>query len=400
LGAAVVGNIDGIALHLRHQDLQIGGDYRGIAINGDVRQAGEMREPAINRGLVIGAKHLIGDILSPARAGEILAAIEKPVFHPACRDMILACGVGAGRMAGDEVIDFESVFDGANAVFEAFVVAHGSLPYVWAIANGEERIRRTAAESSLFVIDEDGMTSPIAPASWAEKNSRPSGMAIMARAPQPSTGIAYSPITLPSGAMRPILLATFSVNQRSPSGATVTPRKEAFGVFTGHSLIRPCKSMRPSALALVSTNQMLPSGCAAMARGSLFGVGILYSLTCPSMLMRPIWPASYSLNQRSPSRTTSDSGRHPGVSPCENSVTAPHGVMRATRLTCASENHTFPSGPAAMPSGPAPTVGSGNSVVAPDGVMRPIRLLAFSQNHNAPSAAGVMPIGRLSGVGV
>jgi hypothetical protein len=49
-------------------------------------------------------------------------------------------------MAGDEVIDFEPVFDGANAVFEAFVVAHGLLPYVCAIANGKERIRRTAAE--------------------------------------------------------------------------------------------------------------------------------------------------------------------------------------------------------------------------------------------------------------
>src|SRR5215813_1867564 len=96
---------------------------------------------------------------------------------------------------------------------------------------------------------------------------------------QPATGIAYSPITLPSGAMRPILLEKFSVNQRSPSGATVTPRNEASGVFTGHSVTRPCASMRPRALALVSTNQMLPSGCTAMARGSLFGVGILYSVT-------------------------------------------------------------------------------------------------------------------------
>src|SRR5262249_36938577 len=84
---------------------------------------------------------------------------------------------------------------------------------------------------------------------------------------------------LPSGAMRPILLEKFSVNQRSPSGATVTPRKEAFGVFTGHSVTHPSASMRPSALALVSTNQMLPSGCTVMARGSLFGVGILYSVT-------------------------------------------------------------------------------------------------------------------------
>ena len=138
---------------------------------------------------------------------------------------------------------------------------------------------------------------------------------MMARAPQLSPAIAYSPMTVPSGAMRPILLEKFSVNQRSPSGATVTPRSDASGVFTGHSVTRPCASMRPSALALVSTNQMLPSGCVTMARGSQFGVGSWYSVTWPSMLMRPICPASYSLNQRSPSRTTSESGRQPGVRP-------------------------------------------------------------------------------------
>src|SRR5438477_272009 len=106
----------------------------------------------------------------------------------------------------------------------------------------------------------------MAPMSCAEKNRRPSASAVMARAPQPAAGIVYSPMILPFGAMRPILLARFSVNQRSPSGATATPRSEAFGVLTGNSLIRPCASMRPSALPRVSTNQMLPSGCAATAR--------------------------------------------------------------------------------------------------------------------------------------
>src|SRR5215470_1592004 len=118
------------------------------------------------------------------------------------------------------------------------------------------------------------------------------------------------------------------------------------------------------------------------------------------MLIRPICPASYSLNHNWPPRTTNESGRQPGVSPCENSATAPPGVMRPTRLTLPSENQMFPSGPATMPSGPAPTVGTGNSVIAPDVVIRPILLPAFSQNHNAPSAAGVIPTGRLFGVGV
>ena len=77
------------------------------------------------------------------------------------------------------------------------------------------------------------MTSPIAPASCAEKNSRPSGCAMIARAPQFGPPIGYSPITSPCGDMRPILLAKFSVNHNSPSGATVTPRGEASGVRTG-----------------------------------------------------------------------------------------------------------------------------------------------------------------------
>ena len=54
LAAAVVGDLDRIALGLRHQDLQIGRDHGGIAVDRDVRQAGEMREPACDRGLVAG----------------------------------------------------------------------------------------------------------------------------------------------------------------------------------------------------------------------------------------------------------------------------------------------------------------------------------------------------------
>src|SRR5271166_3143728 len=174
--------------------------------------------------------------------------------------MLAAAGVGAGRMAGDDVVDFQTILDGADALFQAAVGCHLSAPF-------------------LCFVHRRGITSPMAPASCAEKNSRPSGIATMARAPHPSTGIGYSPTTFPPGVMCPILLEAFSVNQRSPSGATATPRSEALGVLTGHSVMRPCASMRPSALALVSTNQILPSGCAAMARGSLFAVGISYSVT-------------------------------------------------------------------------------------------------------------------------
>ena len=98
----------------------------------------------------------------------------------------------------------------------------------------------------------------------AVKNSLPSGHAAMQRAPAVATGIAYSPAMVPSGFMRPIL--SVSVNQRSPSRATHTPRTDASSVVTGCSVILLSRSMRPSAFALVSTNHKLPSGCNAMAR--------------------------------------------------------------------------------------------------------------------------------------
>ena len=89
----------------------------------------------------------------------------------------------------------------------------------------------------------------------------------MQRAPAFATGIGYSPTMLPSGRMRPILLAKLAVNQRSPSGPTQTPRSEESGVVTLCSVMRPSRSMRPSALVEVCTNQIEPSGWVAIARG-------------------------------------------------------------------------------------------------------------------------------------
>src|SRR6516165_4470054 len=100
LGAAVVGDIDGIALRLRHQDLQIGRHDGGVALDRDMGQGGEMRKPAFDRRLVVGAE----------------------------------------RVTGDQVVDLEPVFDGVDSVFEALVGRHGLLPYSrggWRVANSE-----------------------------------------------------------------------------------------------------------------------------------------------------------------------------------------------------------------------------------------------------------------------
>src|ERR1700731_5304933 len=109
----------------------------------------------------------------------------------------------------------------------------------------------------------------------------------MQRARLFGVGISYSPRTVPSGAMRPILLAKFAVYQRSPSAPTVTPRSDAFGVGTLCSVIFPLRSIRPSALVEVSTNQIEPSGWDTIARGwlSWLGMGNLGHLS--SMVIRP-----------------------------------------------------------------------------------------------------------------
>ena len=87
------------------------------------------------------------------------------------------------------------------------------------------------------------MISPIDPASYWVKNSLPSDMGAMQRAPLAEVGMSYSPIKMPSGPMRPILLATVSRNQIAPSGpatmgASLPPSQKAFAV-TGKCVIAP-----------------------------------------------------------------------------------------------------------------------------------------------------------------
>ena len=60
--------------------------------------------------------------------------------------------------------------------------------------------------------------------------------------------------------MRPILFAIASVNQRSPSGATVIPYGPLPAVGVGNSVISPVSgARRPTLLVAVWANQMFPS---------------------------------------------------------------------------------------------------------------------------------------------
>jgi hypothetical protein len=77
-----------------------------------------MGEAAGDGRLVALALEAGGDrrIARPAR--EPGAAVEDTVFGIDRLGIGLGAGVGARRMAGDEIVDLEPVLDGAQAVFE------------------------------------------------------------------------------------------------------------------------------------------------------------------------------------------------------------------------------------------------------------------------------------------
>ena len=71
------------------------------------------------------------------------------------------------------------------------------------------------------------------------------------------------------GRIRPILLASASVNQRLPSGPAVIPAGTLSAVGIGNSVIVPLGVIRPILLPLSAVNQRLPSGPAVIPTGLL-----------------------------------------------------------------------------------------------------------------------------------
>ena len=105
--------------------------------------------------------------------------------------------------------------------------------------------------------------------------------------------------------MRPILLVSTSVNQRSPSGPAVMRPGSLDGVGMANSsaaVMTPAVVMRPILLASASVNQSLPSGPMVMSIGALLAVGVGNSTRAPvARFSRPILATVLSANQRLPS---------------------------------------------------------------------------------------------------
>src|SRR5579883_190832 len=117
LRGAVVRQLDRRAVRVGHQNLQVGRDGGTIAVELDVGQAGEMGEAAGDRGLVLRRLHHRGDSLAPC-AADMRATVEHAIIRIDGARVVVGAGVGAGRMAGDQVVDFKPVLDRANAVLE------------------------------------------------------------------------------------------------------------------------------------------------------------------------------------------------------------------------------------------------------------------------------------------
>ncbi len=133
LGGAVVRYGDRLALRIGREDLQIRSDGRRVAIELDVGEPGEMPEPALERGRVLCANHEFL-VLVPAPAARLVAAIEDAVVGIDRARIEIRARVRARRMARDQIVDFKTVFDIADAVFQR-ARAH----YISSVARGGYR---------------------------------------------------------------------------------------------------------------------------------------------------------------------------------------------------------------------------------------------------------------------
>src|SRR5215472_1215709 len=86
-----------------------------------------MREPPADRAHVLGDVDAAGAAALRLRPAELGATVEGAVLDPCVGDVGARTGIGARRMAGDQIVDFETIFDLADTFFQAF--RHNYLPF-------------------------------------------------------------------------------------------------------------------------------------------------------------------------------------------------------------------------------------------------------------------------------
>jgi hypothetical protein len=114
----MIGHIEQRTDTVRHEDLQIGDRERRVADDPHIGQAGKMRDPLLDRPVVLGVRRPASDRRPPGGPGEFGTAVEHAVLGPHRGGVISSTGIGARRVAGDQVVDFEAVLDQAKPLFE------------------------------------------------------------------------------------------------------------------------------------------------------------------------------------------------------------------------------------------------------------------------------------------
>src|SRR5262245_26238663 len=159
---AVRGHLDRLGGWVRGDDLQIGCRHRAVAVDRHVRQAGKMRKPGPDRRLMRRALRHRRDGLAAGR-GLVAAKIEHAVLREDRANVGAGGGIGARRMAGNEVVDRELILDRAQAILDrallwlrhAFLPVRGDAAMTlaamprWRIASGAIGFRPTASGVSV-----------------------------------------------------------------------------------------------------------------------------------------------------------------------------------------------------------------------------------------------------------
>ena len=81
-----------------------------------MRQAGKMRETAGDRGLMPRRLQHRRDLLAAGRSSQVLAPVKDAVLGVHRLGVVVGPGIGARRMAGDQIVDFQPVFYGTDAI--------------------------------------------------------------------------------------------------------------------------------------------------------------------------------------------------------------------------------------------------------------------------------------------
>jgi len=90
-----------------------------------------MRKAAGDRGLMTRALQAAGDGLVADGAGEVRAPVENPIRGINGLGIVGCAGIGAWRVAGDQIVDFQPILDGADTPFQAqFLFNHDRIPRI------------------------------------------------------------------------------------------------------------------------------------------------------------------------------------------------------------------------------------------------------------------------------